>query len=75
MPAISDLREALNDQPRSPELMQLLATAYERSGAIDLAEKQFADAMKASNYDPNDWPQLRRILTPPRQWRNGPKTC
>jgi cellulose synthase operon protein C len=52
-PAISDLREALNDQPHSSELMQLLATAYERSGAIDLAEKQFADAMKASDYDPN----------------------
>lgn len=51
--AISDLREALNDQPRSTELMVLLATAYERGGAIELAEKQFADALKASNYDPN----------------------
>jgi cellulose synthase operon protein C len=51
-PAISALREALNDQPRSAELMQLLATAYERQGAIDLADKQFADALKASNYDP-----------------------
>ena len=50
--AISVLREALNDQPRSAELMQLLATAYERQGAIDLAEKQFTDAMKASDYDP-----------------------
>ena len=51
-PAISDLREALNDQPRSIELMLLLATAYERSGSIELAEKEFADATRASNYDP-----------------------
>jgi tetratricopeptide (TPR) repeat protein len=50
-PAISDLRAALNDQPRSTDLMLLLATAYERSGSIELAEKQFADATKVSNYD------------------------
>jgi cellulose synthase operon protein C len=50
--AIADLREALNDQPRSPELMLLLAAGYERSGSIDLADKQFADAMKVSNFSP-----------------------
>jgi tetratricopeptide (TPR) repeat protein len=49
--AIADLRQALNDQPRSAELMLLLATAYERSGSIELAEKQYADAIKASNFD------------------------
>ena len=32
--------------------MLMLATAYERSGSIDLADKQFADAMKASNFNP-----------------------
>jgi tetratricopeptide (TPR) repeat protein len=51
-PAINDLRQALNDQPRSTELMVLLASAYERSGSIELAEKQLADAMKTSNFDP-----------------------
>jgi cellulose synthase operon protein C len=51
--AINDLRQALNDQPRSAGLMLLLATAYERSGSIELAEKQFADAMRTSNFDPN----------------------
>jgi cellulose synthase operon protein C len=51
-PAISDLRTALNDQPRSTELQLLLANAYERNGSIDLAEKQYADALRASNYDP-----------------------
>ena len=49
--AIADLRQALNDQPRSAELMLLLASAYEHSGSIELAEKQFADATKASNFD------------------------
>ena len=44
--AIADLRQALNDQPHSPELMTLLALAYERSGSIDLAEKQLAAPLK-----------------------------
>lgn len=51
--AIADLRQALNDQPRATDLMLLLATAYERSGSIELAEKEYADATRASNYDPN----------------------
>ena len=51
-PAINDLRTALNDQPRAVDLMVLLATAYERSGSIELAEKQYTDAMRASSYNP-----------------------
>ncbi len=51
--AISDLRAALNDQPRSTDLMRMLATAYERSGSIELADKQFADATKVSDFNPN----------------------
>ena len=49
--AIADLRQALNDQPRSAELMSLLAIAYERSGSMELADKQFADAARVSNFD------------------------
>jgi predicted Zn-dependent protease len=49
--AIADLRQALDDQPRSTDLMVLLANAYENSGAIELAEKQYADAAKTSNFD------------------------
>jgi predicted Zn-dependent protease len=49
--AIADLRQALDDQPRSTDLMLLLANAYERSGSIDLAEKQYADAAKGSGFD------------------------
>jgi cellulose synthase operon protein C len=51
--AIADIRQALNDQPGSTELMLLLASAYERSGSIELAEKQYADAAKASGFEPN----------------------
>ena len=50
--AISDLRQALNDQPRATDLMLMLATAYERSGSIDLAEKKFSDATRTSNFNP-----------------------
>jgi cellulose synthase operon protein C len=51
--AIADLLDALNYQPRSAELMSLLATAYERNGLIELADKQFADATRASDFDAN----------------------
>jgi tetratricopeptide (TPR) repeat protein len=50
--AIADLRQALNDQPRASDLMLMLAIAYEKSGTVDLAEKEFADAMRVSNFDP-----------------------
>jgi cellulose synthase operon protein C len=48
--AVTDLRQALSDQPRSPELMSLLAVAYERAGSIELAERQFADAARVSDF-------------------------
>jgi tetratricopeptide (TPR) repeat protein len=51
--AIADLRQALNDQPQAADLMLMLASAYERSGSIDLAEKEFTDAMRVSNYNPS----------------------
>jgi len=50
--AISDLREALNDQAKSPELLVLLAVAYERSGKSELADRQYADALKSSGLNP-----------------------
>ena len=50
--AISDLRNGLNSQPRAVDLMALLGSAYERNGLIELADKQFADATRASNFDP-----------------------
>ncbi|MCP4618185.1 MAG: tetratricopeptide repeat protein [Bradyrhizobium sp.] len=50
--AIGQLREALGDQPRSTDLMLLLAVAYERSGSIELAAKQYANAARNSNLAP-----------------------
>ena len=50
--AIGRLREALNDQPRATDLMLLLAVAYERSGSIELAAKQFANAARDANFAP-----------------------
>jgi tetratricopeptide (TPR) repeat protein len=51
--AVADLLEALNYQPRSTDLRSLLATAYERSGLIELADKQLADATRVSDMDPH----------------------
>lgn len=50
--AVTDLREALNDQPKSADLLVLLAAAYERGGKPELAERQLADAVKSSSFDP-----------------------
>jgi tetratricopeptide (TPR) repeat protein len=49
--AVSDLREALNEQPKSFDLLMLMATAYERSGKGELADRQYADALKSSNFN------------------------
>ena len=46
--AIADLREALNGQPRSPQLLLLMANAYERDGKPELADRQYANAIKSS---------------------------
>ena len=51
--AVSDLREALNDQPKSPDLLMLLAVAYEKGGKNELADRQYADALKSSNSNPD----------------------
>jgi cellulose synthase operon protein C len=56
--AISDLREALNDQPKSAELLSLLAIAYERAGKNELADRQYADALK---FTPNPDVALRYV--------------
>lgn len=50
-PAISDLLKALDAQPTSTELMTLLATAYERVGSIELADNEFENALRASNFN------------------------
>lgn len=50
--AIGQLREALSDQPASTDLSLLLAVAYERSGSIELAAQQYANAARRSDFAP-----------------------
>lgn len=50
--AIADLREALNDQAKSVDLLLMLAAVYERSGKNELADRQYGDALKASGSSP-----------------------
>lgn len=50
--AVADLREALNQQPNSVALLTLLGRAYERQGAVELANDRIAQAVKISNYSP-----------------------
>jgi tetratricopeptide (TPR) repeat protein len=50
--AIADLREALNNQPKSAELLLLMASAYQLSGKPELAERQYSDAVKSSEWAP-----------------------
>ncbi|WP_240535735.1 tetratricopeptide repeat protein [Bradyrhizobium sp. STM 3809] len=50
--AIADLREALNNEPKSPELLLMFGAAFERSGKAELAARQYADAARFSNFAP-----------------------
>jgi cellulose synthase operon protein C len=50
--AIGDLREALNGEPKSPELLMLMALAYEKDGKLELADRQYAEATKSSSGNP-----------------------
>jgi tetratricopeptide (TPR) repeat protein len=46
--AIRDLRTALNQEPRDPEILTLMAMAHERAGAHELAGEQLALAVEVS---------------------------
>lgn len=50
--ATADLREALDQAPQSPRLLQLLAKVFERQGVTDLADDNYIQAVKAANYAP-----------------------
>jgi len=52
--AIIDLRTALDQSPRDPEIMTLLAAAYERDGSLNLAGDQLAKAVEASGAAPEE---------------------
>lgn len=49
--AVNALKNLLTEQPQSPQNMLLLANAYEKSGSVELARQQYADAVRASDFD------------------------
>src|SRR4029078_7572731 len=51
-PAITDLREAIGQQPGSLELQRLLIIAYEQNGSVELADEAFGKVTKVSNFAP-----------------------
>lgn len=50
--AILDLRSALNQSPRDPSILTLMAVAHERDGNLDLAGERLALAVEASGSGP-----------------------
>ena len=52
--AIEDLREAIIGRAESaPLLQELLANVLERAGTVELAERHHADALRASQFNPD----------------------
>ena len=51
--AVSDLYQALDIKSGSARIMLLLASADERLGSIAIAEKQYSDAVRASDFNPS----------------------
>ena len=49
--AIADLRAAFDLDGKNPKVRGVLAVAYERSGSIELADKEYLEAVRLSNYD------------------------
>lgn len=49
--AVADLREALNEQPKAAELLLLMAQAYERNGQTELADRQYTEAARATEFN------------------------
>lgn len=52
--AIVALRAALDQSPRDPQILTLMAAAYERDGSLDLAGQQLARAVEISGSAPAD---------------------
>ena len=60
--AIIDLRAAQSQAPRDPQIMTLLAAAFERDGNLDLAGEQLAKAVEASRSAPAESLRYARFL-------------
>lgn len=60
--AITDLRAALNQEPRDSETLTLMAMAYERQGARELAGERLALAVEVSDAAPAESIRYARFL-------------
>lgn len=60
--AITDLRTAQGQAPRNPQVMNMLATAFEREGNLELAGEQLANALSASGRAPQEALRYTRFL-------------
>lgn len=52
--AIEDLRAALNQAPRDPQILTLMAQAHERAGSPELAGERLALAVEVTNAAPGE---------------------
>lgn len=68
--AIQDMRAALAQAPRDPEIMTIMARAHEREGSRELAGERLALAVEASNRAPDTSLRYARFLM--RDDRTGP---
>ncbi len=67
--AIIALRAALDQSPRDPEVMTLMARAHERAGSGDLAAEMLALAVDASNKAPEESVRYAQFLLARQQLR------
>jgi cellulose synthase operon protein C len=67
--AIEDLRAALAQTPRDPDLLELLAVAHERDGDAALAAERRALAVQASDFAPG--PSLRHAAHLAREGKSA----
>ena len=68
--AIADMRRALGQAPRDPEIMTILAFAHERAGERTLAGEQLALAVETSAYGAEESLRYARFLM--QEDRSGP---
>ena len=68
--AIQDMRKALTQAPRDPEIMTILALAHERAGEHELAGERLALAVETSAYGAEESLRYARFLI--QDGRAGP---
>ena len=61
-PAISDLRSALNQDPRDSQILLLLAEAQQKAGNVELAQQRLAPAVEVSGRAPFEVMTYARFL-------------